>query len=93
MNAKQVHTIALDAYDSIVESKYWNIFEQIDAAAREGKFSIIFDEVDAQDDLISYLCRNEFHIEYYNKLQKTWYSCNTNTLVPWLMCDKLLIRW
>lgn len=93
MNAKQVHEIALDASDSIIESRYWNVFEQIHNAATEGKFSIIIDDVDAQDDLISYLCRNEFHVEYYNKAGKMWYLCITTTKIPWLVCDKILIRW
>lgn len=93
MNAKQVHAIAVDVQDSLVESRYWNIFEQIDAAAKEGRFQIIVDEVEIQDDLISYLCKNEFRVEFHNQAQHTWYPCNVGTKIPWTFCDAIIIRW
>ena len=93
MDAFELHDTALRAGDRKVEAIFAEELEQIVAAARAGKFSIILNNDNFTNDFTNYLRRRNFKVMWYRDDTNYWYDCYENSNVSWAICSKLCIKW
>lgn len=93
MDASELHYTALQACNRKVEAIFAEELEQITAAARAGKFSIILNNDNFTDDFINYLKRRNFKVMWYRDDTNYWSEYYESSSIPWAFCSKLCIKW
>ena len=93
MDAFELHNMALQASDKNVEVVFAEELDQIIAAARAGKFSIILNNNNFTNDFTSYLRRANFKVMWYRDDTNYWSEYYESSSIPWAICSKLCIKW